>query len=101
MRIGRSALSEWLRIQGWTFKKSAHALELHRPDILRRRRSSLDGQLDLDPAKLAFMRPPTKMARLSIIAAVVCEALRSVCNGVNLDRLHDGSFCLIAAGGSG
>jgi|GEM_PF-5263369 len=55
MRIGRSALSEWLRIQDWTFKKSAHALELHRPDILRRRRSSLDGQLDLDPAKLAFI----------------------------------------------
>ena len=24
MRIGRSALSDWLRIHGWTFKKSPH-----------------------------------------------------------------------------
>ena len=56
MRIGRSALSDWLRGHGWTFKKkSAHALELDRPDILKRRRTWFEGQLDLDPAKLVFL----------------------------------------------
>ncbi|WP_245455085.1 IS630 family transposase [Mesorhizobium sp. M9A.F.Ca.ET.002.03.1.2] len=68
MRIGRSALSDWLRGHGWTFKKkSAHALEQDRPDILRRRRAWFDSQLDLDPAKLVFIDETglsTKMARL-------------------------------------
>jgi hypothetical protein len=36
-------------------KKSAHALEQDRPDILKRRRDWFDGQLDLDPAKLVFI----------------------------------------------
>ncbi|MGB3389983.1 MAG: IS630 family transposase, partial [Pseudaminobacter sp.] len=67
MRISRSALSDWLRGHGWTFKKSAHALEQERPDILKRRRAWFDGQLDLDPAKLVFIDETglsTKMARL-------------------------------------
>jgi transposase len=48
-------------------KKSAHALEQDRPDILKRRRAWFDGQLDLDPAKLVFIDETglsTKMARL-------------------------------------
>lgn len=48
-------------------KKSAHALEQERPDILKRRRAWFDGQLDLDPAKLVFIDETglsTKMARL-------------------------------------
>ncbi|MER9791705.1 IS630 family transposase [Mesorhizobium sp. M0213] len=68
VRISRSALSAWLRGHGWTFKKkSAHALEQDRPDVLKRRREWFDGQLDLDPAKLVFIDETglsTKMARL-------------------------------------
>lgn len=68
VRIGRSTLSDWLRGHSWTFKKkSAHALEQERPDILKRRRAWFDGQLDLDPAKLVFIDETglsTKMARL-------------------------------------
>ncbi|MER9616421.1 IS630 family transposase [Mesorhizobium sp. M0207] len=68
VRISRSALSAWLRGHGWTFKKkSAHALEQGRLDILKRRRDLFDGQLDLDPAKLVFIDETglsTKMARL-------------------------------------
>ena len=48
-------------------KKSAHALEQERPDILKRRRAWFDNQLDLDPAKLVFIDETglsTKMARL-------------------------------------
>lgn len=48
-------------------KKSAHALEQDRPDVLKRRRAWFDGQLDLDPAKLVFIDETglsTKMARL-------------------------------------
>ena len=48
-------------------KKSAHALEQDRPDILKRRRDWFDGLLDLDPAKLVFIDETglsTKMARL-------------------------------------
>ncbi len=48
-------------------KKSAHALEQERPDVLKRRRAWFDGQLDLDPAKLVFIDETglsTKMARL-------------------------------------
>ena len=48
-------------------KKSAHALEQDRPDVLKRRRAWFDGQLDLDPQKLIFRDETglsTKMARL-------------------------------------
>ncbi|WP_175422260.1 IS630 family transposase [Agrobacterium tumefaciens] len=66
--ISRSALGAWLRRRGWTFKKkSAHALEQDRPDVLKRRRAWFDGQLDLDPEKLIFLDETglsTKMARL-------------------------------------
>ena len=68
LRISRSALSAWLRRHGWASKKkSAHALEQNRPDILKRRQAWFDGQPDLDPAKLVFIDEkglPTRMARL-------------------------------------
>jgi transposase len=41
---------------GLTFKKkSAHASEQDRPDVLKQREDWLEGQLDLDPAKLVFI----------------------------------------------
>lgn len=48
-------------------KKSAHATEQDRPDILKRRQAWFDGQLDLDPERLVFIDETgatTKMARL-------------------------------------
>jgi transposase len=47
-------------------KKSAHADEQSRPDVLRRRQAWFDGQLDLDPEHLVFIDETgasTKMAR--------------------------------------
>ncbi|WP_318855663.1 IS630-like element ISRm10-1 family transposase [Sinorhizobium meliloti] len=68
VKISRRALGAWLRGRGWTFKKkTAHALEQDRPDVLKRRRVWFDGQLDLDPEKLIFIDETglsTKMARL-------------------------------------
>lgn len=48
-------------------KKTAHALEQDRPDVLKRRRVWFDGQLDLDPKTLIFIDETglsTKMSRL-------------------------------------
>lgn len=48
-------------------KKSAHAAEQDRPDILRRREAWFNGQLDLDPEHLIFIDETwasTNMARL-------------------------------------
>ena len=48
-------------------KKSAHAAEQNRPDILKRREDWFDAQLDLDPARLVFIDETwasTNMARL-------------------------------------
>jgi putative transposase len=36
-------------------KKTAHASEQERPDILKRREDWFEGQLDLDPEKLVFI----------------------------------------------
>jgi len=47
-------------------KKTAHAAEQGRPDVLRRRRAWFEGQLDLDPARLVFIDETwasTNMAR--------------------------------------
>ncbi len=47
-------------------KKSAHAAEQDRPDILKRREAWFEGQLDLDPEKLVFIDESwasTNMAR--------------------------------------
>jgi hypothetical protein len=40
---------------GLTFKKSAHAAERDRPDILKRREAWSEDQLELDPSKLVFI----------------------------------------------
>ena len=48
-------------------KKTGHALEQDRPDVLIRREAWFAGQLDLDPARLVFVDETglsTKMARL-------------------------------------
>ena len=48
-------------------KKTAHAAEQDRPDILKRRRDWFDGQLELDPERLIFIDETwasTNMARL-------------------------------------
>ena len=48
-------------------KKSAHAAEQDRPDILKRRQAWFDGQPDLEPERLVFIDETgasTKMARL-------------------------------------
>jgi transposase len=47
-------------------KKTAHATEQDRPDVLRRRAAWFEGQLDLDPARLVFIDETwasTNMAR--------------------------------------
>jgi transposase len=47
-------------------KKTAHASEQERPDLLKRRQAWFEAQLDLDPAKLVFIDETslsTKMAR--------------------------------------
>lgn len=65
--IRRSALSAWLRGRGDVQKKSAHALEQERPDVLKRRRDWFEAQPDLDPHSLVFIDETglsTKMARL-------------------------------------
>jgi hypothetical protein len=36
-------------------KKTAHAAEQQRSDVLKQRREWFDGQLDLDPRKLVFI----------------------------------------------
>lgn len=48
-------------------KKTAHAAEQQRADVLKRRETWFEGQLDLDPEKLVFVDETgatTKMARL-------------------------------------
>jgi transposase len=47
-------------------KKTAHAAEQNRPDIMKRRQAWFDGQLDLDPDRLVFIDETwasTSMAR--------------------------------------
>ncbi|WP_152599784.1 IS630 family transposase [Hoeflea sp. BAL378] len=68
MRAAPSTVWLLLDRRGITFKKkTAHAAEQQRPDVLRRRIAWFDGQLDLDPEKLIFIdetAASTKMARL-------------------------------------
>jgi hypothetical protein len=47
-------------------KKTGHAIEQDRPDVLRQRRAWFDGQIDLDPERLVFIEETwakTNMAR--------------------------------------
>ena len=64
-----SVLWRFFDRHGITFKKkTAHAEEQQRADVLKRRREWFDGQLDLDPAKLVFIDETwasTNMARKS------------------------------------
>lgn len=66
--IGHSALSSWLRTHGWRFKKrTAHAQEQDRLDVLKRRQDWFEAQPDLDPERLVFIDETglsTKMAHL-------------------------------------
>ena len=52
--------------QDYAYKKTAHAAEQDRPDILTRREAWFDGQVDLDPDRLVFIDETwasTNMAR--------------------------------------
>ncbi|WP_264598407.1 IS630 family transposase [Rhodoblastus acidophilus] len=67
VKASRSTLWTFLDRCGLTFKKkTAHASEQSRPDILKRREDWLEGQLDLDPQRLVFIDETwasTNMAR--------------------------------------
>jgi transposase len=67
-RFSTSVLWRFFDRHEITFKKTAHAEEQQRSDVLKRRREWFDGQLDLDPTKLVFIDETgtsTKMARTS------------------------------------
>ncbi|TPQ50135.1 IS630 family transposase [Prosthecomicrobium hirschii] len=67
LRVVPATIWYWLDRRAITFKKTAHASEQQRPDVLTRRRAWFDGQLDLDPERLVFIDETgasTKMARL-------------------------------------
>ncbi|MFI3905139.1 IS630 family transposase [Ochrobactrum sp. S1502_03] len=65
--ISKSALHRFLVRHGQTRKKkTGHAVEQSRPDVLEQRQQWFDDQLDLDPAKLVFIDETwtaTNMAR--------------------------------------
>ncbi len=55
-----------MSVAGSRLKKTAHAVEQERPDILRRREAWFEGQPELDPERLVFIDETwasTKMAR--------------------------------------
>ena len=64
--VGYGSLCRFFARRRITRKKTAHAAEQERPDILRRRQEWFDDQLDLDPARLVFIDETwasTNMAR--------------------------------------
>ena len=66
VRVSQSTVWRFFHRRGITFKKTAHASEQQRPDVLRRRRAWFETQPDLDPGKLVFVDETgasTKMAR--------------------------------------
>ncbi|NKC05118.1 IS630 family transposase [Ochrobactrum haematophilum] len=66
-QIVRSALNAWLRARGFTYKKTAHALEQEQPGLMSRHEAWFESQLDLDLERLVFIDETglnTKMARL-------------------------------------
>ncbi len=68
LRVSQSAVWRFFHRRGITFKKTAHASEQQRADVLRRRRAWIETQPDLDPGKLVFVDETgasTKMARRS------------------------------------
>ncbi|WP_156510687.1 IS630 family transposase [Labrenzia sp. OB1] len=67
LRVSQSTVWRLLDRHGMTFKKTAHASEQQRPDVLRRREAWFELQSDLDPERLVFIDETganTKMARL-------------------------------------
>ncbi|WP_407946746.1 IS630 family transposase [Pararhizobium mangrovi] len=65
-RFGFGTIQRFFVRHGLTQKKTAHAAEQDRPDILKRRQAWFDGQLDLDTARLVFIDETwakTNMAR--------------------------------------
>ena len=68
LRVSQSTVWRFFHRRGITFKKTAHASEQQRPDVLRRRRAWFEAQPALDPDKLVFVDETvasTKMARRS------------------------------------
>ena len=68
LRVSQSTVWRFFHRRGITFKKTAHASEQQRPDVLRRRRAWLEAQPGLDPETLVFVDETgasTKMARRS------------------------------------
>jgi hypothetical protein len=56
-RVSVSIATPWrfFARQGSRAKKTGHATEQDRPDVLKRRKEWFEGQLDLDPDKLVFI----------------------------------------------
>ena len=68
LRVSQSTVWRFFHRRGITFKKTAHASEQQRPDVLQRRRAWFEAQPALDPDKLVFVDETgasTKMARRS------------------------------------
>ncbi|WP_422679954.1 IS630 family transposase [Chelatococcus albus] len=64
--FGFGTIQRFFRRHRITRKKTAHATEQDRPDILKQREAWFDGQLDLDPERLVFIDETwasTNMAR--------------------------------------
>ena len=49
LRVSQSTVWRFFHRRGITFKKTAHASEQQRPDVLQRRRAWFETQPDLDP----------------------------------------------------
>ena len=66
LKVAQSTVWRLLDRRGMTFKKTAHASEQQRADVLRRRRVWFEAQPDLEPKRLVFIDETgasTKMAR--------------------------------------
>ena len=66
LRVSQSTVWRFFHRRGITFKKTAHASEQQRPDVLQRRRAWFEAQPALDPDRLVFVDETgasTKMAR--------------------------------------
>ena len=66
LRVSQSAVWRFFHRRGITFKKTAHASEQQRADVLRRRRAWIETQPDLEPETLVFVDETgasTKLAR--------------------------------------
>jgi hypothetical protein len=55
VNVSIATLWRFFARHGITRKKTGHATEQDRPDVLKRREDWFDGQLDLDPEKLVFI----------------------------------------------